>query len=82
MRALFVAALLAFFVSACGTQGTGIAGSDWECQAYDMDGQYFRAWGTSREQTFESVMAQCRLQSMDGSTCHGDPEKCMPPKTQ
>mgnify|MGYP001382628139 CR=1 FL=1 len=47
-----------------------------------MHGQYFRAFGTTREQTFESVMAQCKLESMDGSTCIGDPQKCMPPKPQ
>jgi len=82
MRILCLLALLALVVAACGTPGSGISPTDWECQAYDMHGQYFRAFGTTREQTFESVMAQCKLESMDGSTCIGDPQKCMPPKTQ
>ncbi|MCC6639682.1 MAG: hypothetical protein IT386_00810 [Deltaproteobacteria bacterium] len=82
MKARFAISLVMLLAAGCGFAGTGIGPTDWECQAYDMNGQYFRAWGTDRQQTFESVMAQCRLQSMDGSTCIGDPEKCMPPKPQ
>ncbi len=80
MRLAFAASIGALLVAGCGFGGTGISPTDWECQAYDMDGQYFRAYGSDRDQTFQSVMAQCRLQSMDGSTCMGSADKCMPPK--
>lgn len=68
------------FSLACGTQGTGISPDSWACQAFDMDGESFRSFGTSQQQAFDAAMAQCKLQSMDGDTCHGAMDKCMPPK--
>lgn len=77
--ALVFAALTAF---GCGFGGTGITPTDWECQTQDMHAELFRAYATTRELAFAQAMQQCHDQSMEGSTCMGDPDRCVPPKAQ
>jgi hypothetical protein len=82
MRPALALVCAALLVTSCGFAGTGITPTDWECQTNDMHAQLYRSYGPTRELAFQQAMQQCHEQSMEGSTCMGDPEKCLPPKPQ
>lgn len=80
LRALIAVALGAT-LAACSTQGTEISPDSWTCTT--LAGElYFKGYGMTREQAFESAMNQCKFNAPDSTSCQGDPNRCMPPKGQ
>jgi hypothetical protein len=77
LRASIVLAFAAAF-AACGTQGTAISSNSWTCSALAGE-TFFKGYGMTREQAFESAMNQCKLNAPDANMCTGDPDRCMPP---
>ena len=58
-------------MSAAPTTGSALAGE-----------LFFKGYGTTREQAFESAMNQCKFNAPDATTCTGNPDRCTPPKGQ
>ena len=80
LRALITIAF-AVTLAACGTQGTEISPNSWTCSV--LAGElFFKGYGTTREQAFQSAMSQCQINAPDATMCTGDPNHCMPPKGQ
>lgn len=51
----------------------------WACTTLNSRQQYFRGYGTTREQAFDMAMERCRQNGADPITCIGSPDKCSPP---
>lgn len=84
MRKLAIAPLVAI-LGACttpgsGVTGTGIGSDTWACTTYDMNQEYFKGYGDSRESAFESAMQQCKFNAPDPTTCIGSADHCRAPE--
>jgi hypothetical protein len=73
-----IAIAFAATLAACSTQGTEISSNSWTCSA--LAGElFFKGYGTTREQAFESATNQCQLNAPDANMCTADPNRCTPP---
>jgi len=68
-------------IPACASSAPVPTGSriHWACTTLNARQQYFRGYGTSREQAFQMAMNRCRRNGVDPITCMGSPDRCSPP---
>lgn len=76
---LLAGSALAGAVVACSSLQTGNPSIHWTCTAL-AEQQYFKGYGVTREQAFESAMKYCKSGARNSMACIGNPDKCMPPE--